>query len=161
MDKRSAIGAIIKELERQKLELENGLKSAKQAAKDSPSAMESHSDTTRNQMQILGDNIKRMIEEKGKALDSLKKIMDSSEGVFDSVQDGAVIETEGEKNEKHFYVIVPEGGAGATIDQNGVPITSITLKTPLGTALAGKKTGDTAIVQNKNGDRKIKILGIF
>jgi len=161
MDKRAVMRGVIMELERQKSELEAGLNSAKQAAKDSPSAMESHSDTTRNQMQILATNFKTMAEEKEIAIRSLNKLLDSGKNHFDSVKDGAVIETEGENKEKRFYAVVPEGGAGATVNENGIMVTSITLKTPLGKALADRKTGETATLLGKNGERKIKILSII
>jgi len=161
MNKEAAIKGIIKELERQRLELENGLKSAKRDAKESPSAMESHSDTTRNQMQTLAANIERTIKEKEMAILSLNKFLNSSEKQSDTAKEFALVEIENESGEKRFYAIVPEGGAGATIDEGGVPITSITLKTPLGIALTNKKIGETAIIQNKSGNRTIKILNIL
>ncbi len=161
MDKKEIIRGIIKELERQKSEIDAGLRSTKQAAKDSPSAMESHSDTTRNQMQTLARNLKTMAEEKEAAIVSLKRTFVSNSERFGTAKEGAVVETEFENGEKKRYLIVPEGGAGVYVDENGVQIISITLGTPLGAALVGKKTGEFATLVGKNGERKIKILDIF
>ena len=160
MDKKAVIAGIIGELENQKIEMEKGLVSTRQAAKESPSAMESHSDTTRNQMQTIAASIERAVKEKETAIAMLKKYSDSGEKI-NTVKDGTVVEIEGERNEKKIYIVVPEGGAGAMINLNGAAITSITLKTPLGAALANKKAGETAILKNASGERKLKILGIF
>jgi transcription elongation GreA/GreB family factor len=160
MDKKTVIKGVIEELERQRGELETGLRSAEQAAIDSPGAMQSHSDTTKSQMHTLAMNIKNLVKQKDAAIRSLNKLMDSEE-VFDSVKEGALVETTGENNEKNFYIIVPEGGAGTTIVREGAAIISITLATPLGTALSGKTNGENAILKTRSGERKIKIINIF
>lgn len=141
--------------------MENGLKSARRDAKESPSAIESHSDTTRNQMQTLAANIERAIKEKEIAVNRLKALINSSSEKIDTIKEGALVEIETENGEKNFYIIAPDGGAGASVEENGIRITSITLKTPLGAALMDKKIGETVIIQNKNGNKKIKILNIF
>ena len=160
MNKKTIIRGVIDELERQKNELETGLKSAEEAALESPGAMQSHSDTTKSQMHTLAMNIKNMAKQKETAIGSLNKLMDS-EKIFDSVKEGALVETEGEDGEKNFYIIAPEGGAGATIIREDATIISITLATPLGTALSGKTAGETAILKTKAGERKIKIINIL
>ncbi len=160
MDKKAIIRGVMDELERQRTELETGLRSAEQAAIDSPGAMQSHSDTTKSQMHNLAVNIKSLIRQKETAIRSLNKLMSSNE-IFDSVEEGALIETAGENSEKNFYIIAPEGGAGATIVREGASIISITLATPLGMALSGKKIGGTAILKTRTGERKIKIINIL
>ncbi len=159
MDKKTVIKGVIDELGRQRAELETGLKSAEEAALESPGAMQSHSDTTKSQMHTLAMNIKNMVKQKETAIGSLNKLMDS-EKVFGSVKEGALVETKGEDGKENFYIIAPDGGAGATIVREDATIISITLATPLGTVLSGKTAGETAILRTRTGERKIKIINI-
>ena len=160
MDKAGIVNEIIKELERQRSELETGLASARQAAMESPGAMQSHSDTTKSQMHTLASNIEKLIKEKTSAINALKN-NPASEGSSKKIGIGTLVETEGENGRKIFYLIAPEGGAGAVIERGNEKITSITPGTPLGSALLEKRIGDTAVLKNRTGDRNLKILNIY
>lgn len=161
MDKTSIVNAVIKKLTRQKTGLETGLVSAKRAALESPGAMQSHSDTTKSQMHTLAANIEKLIKEKTAAINALKTSAISEPGNHNQIKLGTLVEIEGQNEQKIFYLIVPEGGAGAVVKVDGVTVISLTTKSPLGSALFNRKIGETVILENKNGKKILNISNIF
>jgi len=161
MDKRGVIKAVLSELERQKSELESGLASAKQTALEAPGAMQSHSDTTKSQMHTLAANIEEIIKEKEIAIRYLDNSLNGGPDKNEVIKEGAFIEVRDENNKKKFYLLVPDGGAGVIVKVGEISVTSLTAKTPLGSALAGKKIGDTVAFQNKTGNRNLKVLNVY
>ena len=161
MDKRGIIKAVLSELERQKSELESGLASARQTALEAPGAMQSHSDTTKSQMHTLAANLEKMIKDKEAAIRYLNDPLNGSPDRNETISNGALIEIQDENNAKKFYLLVPDGGAGVNVNVGNIAVTSLTMRTPLGSALTGKKIGDTAAIQNKAGNRNVKILNVY
>ena len=123
--------------------------------------MQSHSDTTKSQMHALAANIEKMIREKDIAIKYLNDFLNSSSNKNKTVKEGALIEIQDENNAKKFYLLVPDGGAGVIVKVGDVSVTSLTARTPLGSALTGKKSGDTVTLRNKTGDRNLKILNVY
>ncbi|MGC9610705.1 MAG: GreA/GreB family elongation factor [Minisyncoccia bacterium] len=161
MGKNEVIREILKEIRNQKSEIEAGLISTRQAAKEAPGAMESHSDTTKSQMHTLATNMEKILKEKELIEKFLENLMNAKPEENYSIKLGALTETEDQKHQKTFYLIVPEGGAGVIIQKENTKVVSISPETPLGSELINKKSGDTAILRNKNGEKIIKILNIF
>jgi transcription elongation GreA/GreB family factor len=160
MDKKTAIKAVIKELERQKTGLETGLRSAERAAVEAPGAMESHSDTTKAQMHTLAANITELIAENDRTMKYLDGLPIDEPEKRNEIKEGTLVKIKTEEGNEGNYFLIPDGSGGISVDIGGESITLITAKTPLGSILLGKKTGETAVLKNKSGERAMKILDI-
>lgn len=161
MNKNEVISDVIKELKKQRSEIEAGLNSAKQAAREAPGAMQSHSDTTKSQMYTLAANMENLVKEKEAVEKFLENLKNTKSEKSDSIELGALAETEDQNHQKTFYLIVPKGGAGIIIQKENIRVVSITPETPLGSELLNKKIGDAAVLRNKNGNITLKIIKVF
>lgn len=155
MDKTIILSAVIDELKTEKQEIEAGLKTTKQTAIDAPSPMQSHSDTTKFQMNILADNLKRSLEEKENSINALILFSQNQPNSSSIIQMGSVIELR-EAGSVKFYFILPAGG-GIKIEKNNKIITVITPQTPLAAALQGKSKSDKIKFRTK----ELEIINIF
>lgn len=161
MDKNEVVNEILQEIRKQKSEIEAGLVSIRQAAKEAPGAMESHSDTTKSQMHTLATNIENIFKEKEVVEKFLNNLLNEKNEKSNLIKLGTLVETEDQNHQKTFYLLVPNGGAGVIIQKENIRIVSISPETPLGVELSGKKSGDTMTLINKNGEKIIKIVDTF
>jgi len=134
-----------KQLQIKKNNLLLGIKSAKKARDQAPSAMESHSDTTRNEKEKLIYALENELKE----LDEI--ILNVPENINNSNINLIVEEWKFVKvllkNDIFKICIVPEGIGGHIID--GIRLVSS--KSPLGNLILGKKKGDKFIFNSNEG----------
>ena len=71
MDKLAIVGAFIELLKGEIQGAKRRLETARQASIDAPGAMQSHSDTTKYQMGLVADGLRRFISEKEEAVSAL------------------------------------------------------------------------------------------
>ncbi|MEK7635928.1 MAG: GreA/GreB family elongation factor [Patescibacteria group bacterium] len=160
IDKKCLIEAVINELKRQESEIENSLKATRKAAIEAPGAMQSKSDTTKFQMNILSDTLRATISEKKNAISILSAFPESQLKLLNSVQIGAIVELQKNKENFYFYFVLPEGG-GVEVKYDTKRITIITPKTPIARSLIGKNEGDLVEFKTPTGIiQEIKIISI-
>jgi len=159
MNKNILLAVVTDKLKKEREEVENQLKITKQAAIDAPGAMQSHSDTTKFQMNSLADTLRQLIKEKEEAIDNLNSFPPDKLNFSSIIQIGSVIEIKEDKNIK-YYFILPVGG-GIKIKQNNKIITVITPDTPIVAALQGKKKNDKINFEIENIIKEIEIVNII
>lgn len=155
MDKNTLLEIVIEKLKTEKQDIETGLKTAKQTAVDAPGPMQSHSDTTKFQMNVLFENLKQTLEEKENSINTLISFSKNQPSSLTTVQLGSVVELK-DSGEIKFYFILPAGG-GIKVEKDNKIITAITPQTPLATALQGKNKGDKIKFRTK----EMEIINIF
>lgn len=131
-----------KSLEEEYKVIQNALNTATTARDSAPSAMESHSDTTRNQSEKLASNLNIQ-------LTNLKKLIESLPYTFPEEQKKislwSLVQLVG-SNSRLSIILVPEGYGGKEYDN----VKLVSIQAPIGKYLLGKKTGDNiSIIDNK------------
>ncbi len=142
MDKKVILAGILKELEQQRMELQENLDTTKQAAVDAPGAMQSKSDTTKFQMNTLANAMRRSLTDKDQVIHALKDFSASQIKDHDTVQIGAIVEVKEDNGQQLTYFSLTQGG-GTEIHHAGKLITVVTPNAPISAFLLGKKKGDT------------------
>ncbi len=158
-DKAALIDQVIDTLERDKASAEAGLASARQGAKEAPSAMESHSDTTRSQMQHLAENLEKDIQEKENGITELEDLKTSIGPNNGSVNIGSVVGIADDAGRRFVYFVLPAGG-GVKVADGNKKITVLSATAPLAKAIIGKRAGGTATLATGPKIRQLKILSI-
>ena len=160
IDKKSLIEAVINELKRQEIEIENSLRTTRKAAIEAPGAMQSKSDTTKFQMNILSDTLKATLFEKKNAINIMSAFPESQLKLLNHVQIGAIVELQKNKGNIYFYFVLPEGG-GIEIEYDTKRITVVTPKTPIVRSLLEKIEGDLVEFKTPTGIiQEIEIISI-
>lgn len=128
----------------------------KKASNEAPGAMESHSDTSKFQFNLMSDKI----AEKVSGFDKLLKYkFDDGAELRGVTGIGSLIQIkEGER--EIYYFIVPKGGGGVELLADNATITAISVDSPLGNSLLNKKVGDIVdfVVGLKN--RRLEVVSI-
>jgi transcription elongation GreA/GreB family factor len=161
LDKKELFNLVTERLTREKNELEDSFKKTHQAAIEAPSAMQSHSDTTKFQMNIAADKIRSLISEKEKALQILNDLQKSivSATKDKTIQVGSVVTIQDEQKKTKHVLMLPHC-AGVEITHNSIPISVISPDAPLGASLLKKKIGDIASLQIGDTNKQIKVLAV-
>ncbi len=144
MDKNLLLQSVLQEIRGQICDSELQLTEILRRANEAPGAMQSHSDTDKN---LYG----RQAAGQKEAIDVMKQEYASTEILVlqpnNEVAVGAVVVAEDEKG-IHRYFVLP-GGGGITIKDEGGGVTVVTPRTPLGSALLGKKKAETVGVASR------------
>ena len=160
LNKNALIDVILVTLEKEKADNEESLKQTRQAAMDAPSAMQSHSDTTRSQMEHLAENFERFIAQKKAAIENLGTFKKEIPTSGDGIKIGSLIEVADEKNTRHFYFILPFGGGVTVTDKEGRSIVVLSASASLGRALLGKKSGNNVTMSMGGKTRALRIISV-
>jgi len=148
-NKKEILEAFIKAGEEKIRQLKISLKRTQQTARESPGSNVSHSDTMKFQSSNLALGIQKRILEAHEALISLKKISPYDAG-REIVTEGSIVGLKNtDTDEVIVYLIVIRGG-GEFIEINKQKILSISITTPLFSAIRGKKKGDKLFFNGKN-----------
>jgi transcription elongation GreA/GreB family factor len=160
MTKQKLLQNVIEELRREIKSAEQSFAATKKAAIEAPGAMQSHSDTTKFQMNQLTAEIQKSIYEKNLAIGILQSMANSNlPHNSEKVEVGSLVETLNEYKEHEFYFILPVGG-GIKIVDNSKTISVITPQAPLAAALIGKREKDVVKLQIGNRQRGLTIIHI-
>lgn len=160
MDKKALIEKVVEKLQKEVLELEANITSMHQAAIEAPGAMQSHSDTTKFQMNALKDDIEKQLSTKNRELEILEKFEIMPVPSSKEIQSGSVVKIkDGEKEINYLFL---EGGSGIHIeDESGNRFIVVGENSPMGKVLAGKKVGDEIVTQFGSKEREINIVDIW
>ncbi len=156
MDKEKIIQAAIKTLEKDLAQLEEAIRGEEQKRKEAPSAMQSWSDNTRFEKEILvsqlgGDreNLKR----------HLKFLRSLSKETKTKVEPGALIEVENlVTKQKNFYFI--SLSAGLEIELEKRTIFFLSNNSPLVGFLSGKEKGGRVVFNLGGKKQELKVLNL-
>lgn len=160
MNKRELVEKIIKELEKQKQDVKKRYEATRQEVIDAPGAMQSHSDTSKYQLSILADKIKKSALEKEQTIQALKQLLTSGLEEKPSVAKvGALVEVENQNQEKICYFIFP-GGSGLETIFKGKKIIMVSQRAPIASVLLGRKVGDRVDFKVGPITKVLEIVGI-
>ncbi len=139
---------------------EEGLAYTRTAANDAPSAMQSHSDTTRSQMESLASGLMRNIVEKGEAIKSLLRLKESISSSFgDVVRVGSIVEVREDSDNTSAYFILPAGGS-TKVYLDGVEITVLSSRGSLAASLLGKSQNSKIEVLIGSRKRRLELVSV-
>ncbi|MFA6495394.1 MAG: hypothetical protein WC246_02750 [Candidatus Paceibacterota bacterium] len=160
VNKNYLIDAVVVALEKERADNEESLKQTRQTAMDAPSAMQSHSDTTRSQMEHLAENFERFIAEKNFAIENLKAFKKEISASGDEIKVGSLVGVTEGTNMRHFYFILPFGGGVAVVDKEGRSVVVLSASAPLARALLGKKSGTETTTSTRGNIRVLHITSV-
>ncbi|MCL5733872.1 MAG: GreA/GreB family elongation factor [Patescibacteria group bacterium] len=157
MNKNNLISSVIKELTSQLSELKSSYQSARQASNEAPGAMQSHSDTTKFQMDQIARNIEKDIKDKERAVVEIKNLLDKPSLLKTSrtAGFGSLVFAEINRKKNHFFIL--PGGSGIHIKPD---ILVVSPPAPVAIALMGKTAGEAFDVSLPAGMTSIKIIDI-
>ena len=156
--KKALLAAVIAQLEEEKLFLQEATKAAIDAATSEESRPENVYDTRALEASYLAAAQGKRLQEVERTLNVLKSFP-ASERPQTQVGSGSMVELESEG--KVFWYFLLPFGAGIQSEKNGVRTTVVTLDSPLGKLLLGKKVGETFTFAKPGGGRDYEILSIL
>jgi len=155
MDKREIKNSVLENLIKVRENLIKSREEYKEAAKDAPGAMQSHSDTSKFQFNILADNIASQLQKLDDAVILLREYGEKST----EAEIGAFLKIK-ENGEIRYFYLVPEGAGGFKVKMDSIDIQVLAVNSLVGKAFLFKKTGQEFELQLPAGKRLIKILEI-
>lgn len=158
MNKNNVIELAIKNLESKLDSLESSIQSEEKEKREAPSAMQSWSDNTRFEKEVL---IRRLEEEKEKVKKHIKFLqslaLDSSKKT--KVEQGVLIEVENlEIGKTNFYFV--SLFAGLSLKIQGIEVIFLSQDSPLIKSLLNKKQGHKVKVEINSFKQELKISSV-
>lgn len=139
MNKKEIAQLFIFKLEDQILKQKKVLDETRSLANDSPSANESHSDTSKFQLGNLALAQESRVRELENTLEKLRSIIFSPN---DKITIGAIFILDcTDKKIRHYFVF--DGAQGINAEVEGITMTAISTESPIGVSAFGKKKGDS------------------
>lgn len=149
--------SILLQLEEELRFVEQASKAAHEAATSEESKPENEYDTRALEASYLAEaQAKRALELK-RMIAGLRSMPRT--GKSNEIESGCVVELDAEGTSV-FYVVLPFG-AGLSATVNGKKVSVVTLESPLGQALAGKKLGDTFEFRRAGTAKEFAVLKVF
>lgn len=152
IDRKKVFAGLIASLKKDLGKKGKFLEHTKRASREAPSAMESHSDTTREVMGRLADSQTKLIVQTEKIIQHLGKLSAMVRGI--KIVEGSIVELSTGQN-KLFYLLTSMGG-GLSVELGGDTIRTLNTGSAIGKSLLGKKLGTTVVMLNN----KFKITSI-
>lgn len=159
MNKQKLLECVIETLTRSEKSAKQSLETTRQAAIEAPGAMQSHSDTTKWQMNQRAGAIEQSLFETQQALGALKRLRGHPPAITKgSVY--AIIEVKNLDDESRTkYFLLPAGG-GNTYEVEGEQITILNIGAPMARALLGVVTGDEVEVKIQEKTRQLNVVSV-
>ncbi len=160
MDKKKLLQLVFEKLCEEKSKLERAARAAHRAAVEAPGAMQSHSDTTKFQMNLASDQMKELVATHAQAIRILSAFLPAWEPKpATTVGLGSLIKVGDDAEQERWYFLLPTGG-GTTVAVDGRSITVITPQTPITTAFLGKGTGEIVQIKTPRGSRTFTVVEV-
>jgi transcription elongation GreA/GreB family factor len=135
--------------------LEETSKNEHELMKEAPSAMQSHSDTTRSQKEALLLGYAKKIEKKQNSLAALKSLKIEH---HEYVTVGSLVKIYEEEKTDYFFLI--PGSSGSILEMDGKKITILSPKSVIAQKLFDCEEGEIIKVQVPKGMREFEIISI-
>lgn len=158
LHKRQVLARIIAAAEANKAKLKKSLDNIQEEINEAPSAMQSHSDTSRFQTGVLKSALEDECNEAAKFLLAVKKV--DVKVMPASIQVGTIAEIK-EGGRSFLAIILPLPGPSERIKFRGQEIKIVTVSSPIGEALIGKRVGDTVTVRILEKVRVLKVVRVI
>ena len=155
MEKEKIKELVLDNLIKTREELAKSYESYKDAAREAPGAMQSHSDTSKFQSNILAENIAQQLSLFDRAIKTIKECIHKN----GDVGVGALIKIKENGEIKYFY-FVPEGVGGFRLEDGGNNVQVVAINTPIGKNLFGKVPGDKIEMNLPVGKKSVEVLGV-
>jgi transcription elongation GreA/GreB family factor len=141
MEKEKIRKSVLEKLNSDYDELQKGYSLFKEESVDAPGAMQSHSDTSRFQANVLADN---MILQAQKIKTAINLIENLKIEKGEKIEVGSLVKIKDGGKLKYFY-IVPEGVGGFVVNSDGIDIQVVSINSPIGKELFSKSVGKIEI----------------
>ncbi len=141
-------------LDKKVRDLKESLKRAEDSVKQAPTAMESHSDTSRFQFGQLVDGLKALINQTERAV----KEIQTKTTVTDRADLGSIVKIEKDGDRLYYYVSAMGLKEAFLID--GKELRVISINSAIAECLLGKKVGEHVEIKIINGNYSVKIIEI-
>lgn len=151
-NKKDILRETINKLEISLQEIKVATKGTKERAIAAPSASESHSDTSKNQLQTLAFGLDQRVYDLETEVTSLKNYEVPED--MEKVLIGSLVEMENVYSGERKYCYVLPGGAGTKIDTLKGEVNIITTKSPIFIAMYAKEKGDEFIFNHNNSKQE-------
>lgn len=148
MNKDMIARLFILKLEDQILKQGTVLEETRKSVNDSPSASESHSDTSRYQLGQLALGQDLRLKETEETLKNLKNLRISSQ---EKIVIGTVFSLRGKDQKPRSYFMF-NGAQGVNVELDGTVITAVSVQSPLGASVLGKKKGERVAFASFEGE---------
>lgn len=151
MEKETIIKLFLEHLSTKRNFLAKECDNYRKAASEAPSAMESHSDTSKNQFEKLVDDIEKQI----KIIDDAKNLFIKSTAIKNNTVDIGSLVIMSNSEKQSYFLVVPSGTGGSIINFKETEIMAISPDSSFGKVLFGKKEGDSLLIND------LKILKVW
>ncbi|KKT88808.1 MAG: hypothetical protein UW89_C0004G0007 [Parcubacteria group bacterium GW2011_GWB1_45_10] len=139
LNKQKIINLVLQELDKKKLELNKSVEDLRKSASESSKSMESWSDSSRTQFNMMAGALNREVATLDSAASFLKNLGGKS-GL--TAAPGSLVVVKESGKEKSFF-LVPEGSGGFTVKVDGIEVLVVALTSPIGDILSDKRIGET------------------
>lgn len=155
-NKQELLLAVKRELQAELAHLEQATKAALSAATDEESRPENEYDTRALEASYLAAAQGKRVLEIKRMLGVIETF--PSAATSGPIVSGSLVEVESEEKTS-WYFLLPFG-AGVSASSSGQKVAVVTLDSPLGRALLGKKAGDVAELARPGGPKEFEILSV-
>lgn len=121
---------------------QEGMEMQKDFIADSPGPMQSRYDSAMVEGQWLLASMQKNQELLVKGMEYVEKLLDAEEETYDAVREGALVLLRQSGTKSGYLLLGAAGCGGVSVLYEGERYMGITLQSPLGRALLGKKAGD-------------------
>lgn len=154
IEKAELVRSAIKRLEENAVLQQASIEREKEVVRDAPTAMESRSDTTRNQRGRLIESLQSQYGEMQSQLVALRELRVEEK---QEVGPGALVNVKA-RGGTSFFLIIP--GAGGTLEFDDVIIEIISPASPVAMGLSGYKAGVTVEITVPAGIMDYEIIEV-
>ncbi len=158
MMKKQILDSVLEQLEEECRFLRQAAKAAEEAATSEESKPENEYDTRALEASYLAQAQGKRLQELQKMMEHLKSFP-TRENPGSLIASGSLVQVDSEGNTL-WYFLLP-WGAGLQAIANNEKITVVSLDSPLGLALQGKKAGDIFTFSRPKGSREYEILQVL
>jgi transcription elongation GreA/GreB family factor len=134
--------------------LKESLKETELSVKQAPTAMESHSDTSRFQFGQVADNLRILIDKLEKVIKEIEKYQSSTE----RVGLGSIVKVD--KSGKEIYYYISSLGLEEQFEIDGKELRVISVGTPIAKSIIGKKIDEIVEMHIPSGSYSVTIIEI-
>lgn len=157
--RKEIIEAAILVLESELEKLEKAYEEIQTSSKNAPSAMESHHDTSKEQLAKLAANVIISIEDKKRALTHIKTLKDIRSHT--SVQTGSIVVIEKVGSTGSTTYMVVEHGGGTQFDFELEKVILISQETPIAQVILNKTENNLVDFILPTQKTQLKIIAIY
>jgi len=141
----------VQELENRKEKLLKALKRAEKARDEADSRMQSRYDTQKEDYALEANLIREQIQRLEKEIEQLRSLRKPENSEFITIGHTVKLQI---GNDEPYEVVLVEDFGGRSISGRS----TISKKSPIGSAILGRKAGDTVVIKLPDGEVNVHII---